>query len=135
MERYQDFFKKDISEIQGIGIYKWNINCWKCGKSTPHASYIIQYLGIVRRVLTIGTIEALDKVLLKKYKFVKRVYNYSEDKTVIANVCTHCFIIQGNNFILDEIRNEKVGLNMVDVRIQNTLSNRDLPSSLLRFLL
>ncbi len=113
-----DQFEKSVSELEKIRIYKWNKECWKCQKETPHVSYCIAFQGEI--IGCIGDIEKLDKYLLEDYPFVKDVYSKTQERRVIGNTCIHCGAYQGNYFIFDEFLHYVDDKNL-DKTIQNIL--------------
>ncbi len=124
LEDICDEFEKNISELKRIRIYKWNKDCWKCFKETPHVSYCLVFQGLV--LGCIGEIEKIDEILIKEYPFVKRVYSKTQGKRVIGNTCVHCGAYQGNFFIFDEIIHY-VDEENLDKTIPNILNDDDLP--------
>jgi len=124
LEDICDQFEKNISELKEIRIYKWNKDCWKCYKETPHVSYCLVFQGVV--LGCIGDIEKLDEILLKEYLFVKRVYSKTQGRRVIGNTCVHCGAYQGNFFIFDEIIHY-VDEENLDKTIPNILNDDDVP--------
>ena len=124
LEDICDQFEKNISELKEIKIYKWNKDCWKCHKETPHISYCLVFQGVV--LGCIGDIEKLDEILLKEYPFVKRVYSKTQGRRVIGNTCGHCGAYQGNFFIFDEIIHYVIEEDL-DKTIPNVLNDDDFP--------
>lgn len=96
-----------------IPIYKWESECWKCGKKTPHVSYDF-HAGFD---YAIGSIEKIDKMVMETYSFVKKVYSKTMEQEVIANTCIHCGVLQGNWFVHEEI--------MLDIYYQGMDNFRD----------
>ncbi len=124
LEDICDEFEKNISELKEIRIYKWNKDCWKCYKKTPHVSYCLVFQGFV--LGCIGEVEKLDEILLKEYPFVKRVYSKTQGRKVIGNTCVYCGAYQGNFFIFDEIIHY-VDEENLDKTIPNILNDGDVP--------
>ncbi len=123
---------KEISEElyarKELFIYKWETDCWKCKKKTTKVSYFLDRPFSYH----IGDIEKLDKILMEKYPFVKKVFSKTRGEEVIANTCIHCGRLQGNWFITEEIILDLVneGLeNYVDIKIPITLTPEDLDIS------
>lgn len=79
----------------------------------------------------LGDFEMLDKILLERYPFVKKVFSKTMEQEVIANVCIHCGMLQGNFFIKDdliELWHAKVDMTkLIDMTIPNELTLEDLP--------
>lgn len=125
LEDICDQFEKNISELKEIKIYKWNKDCWKCHKETPHVSYYLVFQGVV--LGCIGDIEKLDEILLKEYSFVKKVFSKTQGRKVIGNTCVHCGAYQGNYFIFDEFLHYVIEEDL-DKTIPNILNDNDMPS-------
>ncbi|MBA7514002.1 hypothetical protein ES705_06020 [subsurface metagenome] len=125
LEDICDQFEKKISELKEIKIYKWNKDCWKCHKETPHVSYCLVFQGVV--LGCIGDIEKLDEILLKEYSFVKKVFSKTQGRKVIGNTCVHCGAYQGNYFIFDEFLHYVIEEDL-DKTIPNILNDNDMPS-------
>lgn len=116
-----------LSEIKEFKIYLWKQTCWKCMKITPVATY--NFIdGFFNR--HIGSIEKIDKCLMKKYPYVRKTYSKTLDEEVIANTCINCGALQGNYYIgeaLLEIElNDKNMEELVDSTIPNRLQYEDL---------
>ncbi len=126
LEDICDQFEKNISELKEIKIYKWNKDCWKCHKETPHVSYCLVFQGVV--LGCIGDVEKLDEILLKEYSFVKKVFSKTQGRKVIGNTCVHCGAYQGNYFIFDEFLHYVIEEDL-DKTITNILNDGDLPLS------
>ncbi len=127
LEDMVDQFEKSVSELETIRIYKWNIECWSCQRDTPHVSYCLAQQGAI--IGCIGEIEELDKILMREYPFVKKVFSKAQGKKVIGNTCVRCGAYQGNFFIFDEILHE-VGPDNLDKTIPNILTDDNLSSNI-----
>jgi len=109
-----------LSSLKEIPIYKWSKECWKCQKETPIVSYSFE---VVFSPFNIGDIEKLDKILRQKYSFVKKTFSKKMGE-VIANTCVHCGSLQGNWYVMEDLRE------MVDYENVNRLIDIVLPNNL-----
>jgi len=116
---------EELHALKEIKIYKWERNCWKCEKRTPRVSYYIQ-VGFDYKI---GDIEKIDKILMEKYPFIKKMFSKTMEQEIIANTCIHCGNLQGNWFIGEEIILDIIyqGLdNFLDIILPNNLKIEDL---------
>lgn len=98
IDPYEDIIK-ELKTIREIPIFKWTKNCWKCNQETP----IITYDFAVAYDYHMGSIEKLDKLLMRKYPFVKEIFSKTMEQDVIANTCINCSGLQGNWFVMEDI--------------------------------
>lgn len=97
-------------KTNGLGIYRWNKTCWKCGKDTPIYSYYLNYdlmdideeFGNLSGMGGIGEINIFDDILMNKYPSVKEIYSKTVGGVYIANSCIHCNALQGKNYVVDD---------------------------------
>ena len=118
---------EELLSLTDIPIYRWPRECRKCHKQTD----IITYDFAVGYSYHIGSLEKIDKELMKQFPFVKKVFSKTCGEEVIANTCVHCGALQGNWFIMEDIIEMKAsGLDMnklVEKKLKNTLAFEDLP--------
>jgi len=127
---FQDPYKvivEELSTLKGIPIFKWSKKCWKCQRETP----IVTYDFTVGYSFRLGDIEKLNKILMQRYPFVKKMLSKTMGTEVIANTCVHCGSLQGNWFVgedLIEMATDGVDMNkLVDLVLPNNLTFQDLP--------
>jgi len=129
---YYDEIIKELKTFKEIEILKWVKSCWSCHKETP----LVSYDFAAGYDYHLGDIEKLDKVLMKKYGFVKRVFSKTLGKEVMANTCVNCGALQGNWFVgedllemrmAEECEHKTIMNKRIDTTIQNKLVFEDLP--------
>jgi len=94
----------------GLGIYKWEKNCWKCSKGIPVFSYYLgyelenldEYFSYYIPAPGIGVLTFIDRILLEKYSTIQIRYSKTTDTNYIANVCPHCNSLQGYNYVVED---------------------------------
>lgn len=93
----------------GVNIYSWQKQCWKCGKDIPVYTYFLncdlQKLSSLFNDIQnvgIGDFKYLDKVLEKKYSSVKIQYSRTVKTKYMANNCVYCKSIQGRNYVVED---------------------------------
>ena len=107
----------DYIKNNGINIYKWEKNCWKCKQNTSVFSYFLtyelqfidEYFNMAFGTIGLGDIFYVDKLLSEHIPTIKRMYSNTTKSYSIANTCEHCGALQGRNFVVDdphEIMNE-----------------------------
>lgn len=114
-----------LNDLKEIKIYKWETKCWACNKETPRVSYYF----FVDSHYAIGDVNKIDEILMQRYPFVKRVFSKTMEQEVVANICIHCGILQGNWFVHEEIYLDIIyqGLDkFFDISIPNPLTLEDL---------
>ena len=124
VDPYEEAAKK-LSDIKEIPIHKWSKKCWKCQEETP----IVSYFLTVDSSYNIGDIEKLDKVLMQRYPFVKKIFSKTMGKEVIANTCIHCGSLQGNWFVMEDLFDIVYSVNLSDffeLPLPNNLTPEDL---------
>lgn len=80
------FFK-----IQGVNIYGWGKNCWKCKKTTKVYSYYLAYeiaeiFGTFGDEIGLGDIPYLDNILMKKYPNIHPRYSKTTGNSCAAKI-------------------------------------------------
>jgi len=123
---YYEEAVEELAETKEMPIYRWKHECWSCHKETDMVSYDVVFLFDH----SIGDINKLDKILMEKYPFVKERYSKMQHRMVIANMCIHCGIMQGNFFVTDQLleKYNKVGNEtLIDMKIPNILTPEDIP--------
>ncbi|TFG22413.1 MAG: leucine-rich repeat domain-containing protein [Promethearchaeota archaeon] len=117
--------KTDIKKINNFKMYKWNLECYRCYKKVPVATYYF-YQNYFHNL---GDIEKLDKKMIEIYPFIKYKYDKEIGKKEVANYCVYCGIKLNNGYLirefLRELRKHKLR-NYVDKEILNNLKEKDL---------
>ncbi len=116
-----------LSDPLCIPIYKFIRKCWKCNMDTPIITYCYDtHVGLI----TIGSVDKLDKLLMEKYSSIKTKYSRTMEQDVIANICINCGVLLGNYFVhdelLDDIADEMEFSNNIIDKIEILLSPEDL---------
>jgi len=89
----------ELKKLKTIPIYKIPAVCWKCKKETD----VISYNFTVGYSFKIGDVEKIDKILIKKYPFVKKIFSKTMDEETTGNVCKHCGVYQGNWYVMESL--------------------------------
>jgi DNA-binding transcriptional regulator YhcF (GntR family) len=99
----------------GINIFNWTRECWKCNTTTPIYSYILNYdlANINSNFLhfgdiLLGEIRIIDKMLLDSVKTVKKAYSSVRQESYIANKCIQCNRLQGAFYLFASEEGQKV---------------------------
>jgi len=102
-------FILDILKKEGINIYSWDHECWKCHKTTKVYTYFINkqlkpYMEEYTELdnLGIGTIKKIDDYLMKKYQAINNNYSNTTKHYAASNNCSHCNALIGNYFITED---------------------------------
>lgn len=97
----------------GLAIYEFEIECWKCHKTIKIISYFpyfdfcsidsnlikIDQLSIIR----LSVLDGIDKILEDDYSHVKKVYSKKAGFSYVANTCQHCGALQGSTMTLQNV--------------------------------
>lgn len=104
---YDLIFRFFIEE--GIRIYKWKRECYKCNNETDVYSYFLFYqLEKLNESysslhgLGIGDVYFIDNYLKNTIATIKNCYSNFIKSTYIANICQHCGTLQGKNYVVDD---------------------------------
>lgn len=103
-----EFVQAFIKE-HGINIYRWEKDCWKCGKRTPVFSYYLnneleeldEDLGSYGPI-GLGDLDHIDQLLGKEFSSIKMRYSNTTKSKYMANTCVHCGALQGRNYVVDD---------------------------------
>lgn len=97
---------------EGISVYRWNRECWKCNRMIPVYSYYLNYTlnaysDSTQAVFSnnnygLGYNKPLDEMIAKDIPTLKMSHSKTEDVDYIANRCEFCDAMQGRYFIVDE---------------------------------
>lgn len=87
--------QSDITTIRNFKIYKLMFECYRCHGNVPVASYYFYH----EHFQAIGDVGKLDRKLEKKYPFIKKNFDESLGREVIANHCPHCGLMIANSTI------------------------------------
>lgn len=94
----------------GVGIYKWEKECYKCGKKTPVYSYYLSYelaemdyyfQGGCAEV-GIGDIAYFDQILESQYPTIRTQFSKTTNISYMANTCIYCNALQGKNYVVSD---------------------------------
>lgn len=104
-----DFILKYI-ELYGLKIYRWEKECYKCGKKTPVYSYYLDYdLEDIDEVFAmggptvgLGDLSYIDKLLSKEIPTIQMCHSKTTNSEYMANTCEHCGALQGRNYVVDD---------------------------------
>lgn len=100
-------FRFFVSE--GINLYKWSRECYKCKKDTEIYSYYLYYQ--LEKLdesfnsahgLGIGDVSWIDNYLKNNISSVKECYSNVIKSIYTANTCQHCGSLQGKNYVVDD---------------------------------
>ncbi len=94
----------------GLTLYSWKRECWKCKKQTNIISYFLDYeieqqdesFDSCTGPIGIGYIPCIDNILARKYKNIELRYSHASECEYVCNVCEHCGAIQGRNYVVDD---------------------------------
>jgi hypothetical protein len=100
-----EFVQAFIKE-HGINIYRWEKDCWKCGKRTQVFSYYLNYeleeldedLGSYEPI-GLGDLDHIDQLLGREFSSIKMRYSNTTKSKYMANTCVHCGALQGRNYV------------------------------------
>jgi len=115
-----EIIKETLSSIPIINVYRWSIICWKCRAETPVVTY---NFNDGNYDYSIGSVEKLDRILMKRYPFVNRKYSRTREETVTANTCRNCDALQGNFYIGHDLFEMECEGDVLDERIDMTIPN------------
>lgn len=107
IQLYDLVFKFFVSE--GINIYQWKRECFKCKKATNVYSYFLFYeLQNLDESfnnshgLGLGDVKWIDKQLENVIPSVKERFSLQRGYGYIGNTCSHCGVLQGKNYVVDD---------------------------------
>lgn len=92
---------EDLIEMKEVPVLKWSHECWACGAET----FVVTYGGYAANgcnACSFGEVEALDKIVMEKYPFVKRVVRRGENEEIM-NTCIKCGANQGDFYLMEEL--------------------------------
>lgn len=99
----------DVLKKDGVNIYGWEHECWKCHHKTKVYTYFINkqlkpYMedGVELGNLGLDSIKSIDKYLEKNYKTINTNYSKTQNKYCTSNNCSYCNSLIGNHFIVDD---------------------------------
>ncbi len=107
IELHDLVFKFFIEE--GIFVYKWQKECYKCKEEADVYSYFLFYqlekldesYSAVHG-LGIGDVSWVDNYLKNNISTIKDYYSNAINSTYTANTCHHCGSLQGKNYVVDD---------------------------------
>lgn len=124
VDHYDDL-ARELTAAKEIPVYKWSKECYNCGKETP----IVSYDFAVNYNYHLGDIDRLDRAIMQRYSFVKRVFSKTRNQQVIANTCMHCGALQGNFYIIEDLielaEDETDMEKLIDLILPNDLTLED----------
>ncbi|MBW2984060.1 HNH endonuclease [Candidatus Woesearchaeota archaeon] len=125
IDPYEDTINCLLS-MEEIPIFKWTKKCWKCRNETEVVTYDF-YAAYNHHI---GDIEKLDKILMEKFPFVKKIFSKTMESEVIANTCINCGALQGNWFIMEDLmymKSSNVDMDkLIEISLPNNLRFEDL---------
>lgn len=94
----------------GINIYRWDKECYKCKKHTQVYSYYLDYdleeikgfSDIISPTVGLGDISYVDELLSREIPSIQMRYSNTVQLTYMANACQHCRALQGRNYVVDD---------------------------------
>lgn len=99
----------EVLKSDGVIIYGWKHECWKCHKSTMVYTYFInkqikKYMEDYTELgnLGLGSIPSIDQYLVKNYKNINNNFSKTRNCYSASNNCSHCNALIGNHFIVDD---------------------------------
>lgn len=98
-----------ILKQDGINIYGWEHECWKCHKKTKVYTYFINkqikpYMDKYVELDNLGldSVSPIDEYLKKNYKTINRNFSKTQNKYCTSNNCVFCNALIGNYFIVED---------------------------------
>ena len=102
-------FLYEVLKKDGINIYGWNHECWKCHQKTMVYTYFINkqlkpYMDehIELDSLGLDSLPPVDDYLKMKYSTINKNYSKTQHRYCTSNNCSHCNALIGNHFIVDD---------------------------------
>lgn len=97
-------------QIYGLNIYRWEKECYRCGKKTPVYSYYLDYdladldelFSLAGPNVGLGDLSYVDEILSKKIPTIQMRYSKTTHSKYMANTCEHCGALQGRNYVVDD---------------------------------
>ena len=99
----------EVLKIDGINIYGWDHECWKCHKTTKVYTYFINkqlkpYMDNYLELDSLGldSLPPVDEYLKSKYPTINNNYSKKQNKYCTSNNCSHCGALIGNYYIVND---------------------------------
>lgn len=94
----------------GINIYRWNKECYKCKRYTQVYSYYLDYVleeiegfsDVTSPTVGLGDISYVDELLSREIPSIQMRYSNTVQSTYMANTCQHCRSLQGRNYVVED---------------------------------
>lgn len=93
----------------GLNLYSWKKKCWKCNQDTAVYSYYLYYeleelddYFSSFHGIGLGDIPCVDELICNKIPNVKKQYSRTTNSKYVANICDHCQVLQGRNYVVDD---------------------------------
>lgn len=110
---YADKVVYESIKALGFNLYKWDTQCWKCGKPIAMYGYFPMFeYSLLEDIFDftncrLGNIKEIDKYLENKYPSIQFVCTNNGKNFYRANMCQnkYCGQTQGYNFKLKEMGN------------------------------
>ena len=108
---YADKVVYESIKALGFNFYKWDTQCWKCGKPIAMYGYFPMFeYSFLEDIFDftncrLGNIEKIDKYLENKYPSIQFKYSKKGRISYIANICPHkyCKQLQGGKYKLKDM--------------------------------
>lgn len=104
-----NYFLYDILKKDGIFIYSWDHECWKCHKNTKVYTYFLNkqlkpYMEehVELDNLGLGSCIPIDEYLRTHYPTINNNFSKTQNCYCTANNCEYCGALIGNHYIVDD---------------------------------
>lgn len=102
-------FIYEVLKKDGIYIYGWDYQCWKCNKTTRVYTYFLQkqlkpYMDKNIEIGNLGleSIHPIDEYLKNNYSTININYSNTLKCYTVSNNCSHCGALIGNHYVVDD---------------------------------
>ncbi|PPE05933.1 topoisomerase DNA-binding C4 zinc finger domain-containing protein [Williamsoniiplasma lucivorax] len=105
-------FIKNILSKEGVNIYCWKRECWKCKETTPVYAYLINYQlsKYIKEFEQFGDLfgpdhsseDEITTWMLANIPSIKKMYSKTVGAKYPANTCVNCGVLQGAFMIFSE---------------------------------
>ena len=102
-------FLYEVLKSEGINIYGWRHECWKCHSTTMVYTYFInkQLLPYMDEYLELGdlglgSIKPIDNYLMEHYKTINNNFSKTHNSYCVSNNCANCNALIGNHYVVDD---------------------------------
>lgn len=102
-------FLYEILKKEGIYIYGWDHECWKCHKKTKVYTYFINkqlkpYMEEHTELGNLGldSFPPIDEYLKQNYKTINKNFSKTQKAFCTSNNCSYCNALIGNYYIVED---------------------------------